>query len=146
MDRRNFLTKSCMSCFGAGLAFTFLQSCSTSSQLLQGSISGSDLVIDAVEFVNKGTENKFKKYVIVAHEQLKFPICVYRINENTYSALLMECTHQGAELQVFGDKMQCPAHGSEFDNHGDATSGPATDPLRSFPVTIINNQLKISLK
>lgn len=134
-----------MTCFGAGLAFTLLQSCGTGSQLLHGAISGSDLVVSLDEFVSKGSDNKFKKYVIVAHEQLKFPICIYR-NENTYSALLMECTHQGAELQVFGDKMQCPAHGSEFDNHGDVTSGPASDPLRSFPVTINNNQLKISLK
>ena len=58
----------------------------------------------------------------------------------------MQCTHQGAELQVFGDKLQCPAHGSEFTNKGIVQSGPAETKLRSFPVIIEANQLKISLK
>lgn len=61
-------------------------------------------------------------------------------------ALLMECTHQGAELQVFGDKLQCAAHGSEFSNKGIVESGPASTDLRKFPVRIENNILKVSLK
>jgi Rieske Fe-S protein len=58
----------------------------------------------------------------------------------------MRCTHQGAELQVFGDKLQCPAHGSEFSSKGAVQNGPADNTLRTFPVTIEKNQLKISLK
>lgn len=38
--------------------------------------------------------------------------------ENKYHALWTGCTHQGTELQVFGDRLQCPAHGSEFANTG----------------------------
>ena len=37
---------------------------------------------------------------IVNNPQLKYPICVYRLGDGNYSALLMKCTHQGAELQV----------------------------------------------
>ena len=58
----------------------------------------------------------------------------------------MACTHQRAELQVYGDKLQCAAHGSEFSNRGLVESGPATADLRKFPVTIENSVLKISLK
>jgi len=58
----------------------------------------------------------------------------------------MRCTHQGAELQVFGDKFQCPAHGSEFNSNGGIQNGPADMKLRTFAITIENNQLKISLK
>jgi Rieske Fe-S protein len=58
----------------------------------------------------------------------------------------MRCTHQGTELQVFGDKLQCPAHGSEFNNSGAVQNGPADIKLRTFPVTLDNHQLKISLK
>ncbi len=61
-------------------------------------------------------------------------------------ALLMRCTHQGTELQVFGDKLQCPAHGSKFANNGDVTNGPASSGLRTFPIVIDNQQLKVSLK
>jgi Rieske Fe-S protein len=60
--------------------------------------------------------------------------------------MLMVCTHQGAELQVFGDKLQCPAHGSEFSNRGVLENGPANRDLRKFPIVIENNTLKISLK
>jgi Rieske Fe-S protein len=58
----------------------------------------------------------------------------------------MRCTHQGTELQVFGDRLQCPAHGSEFTNTGMVQNGPADDPLRTFPVRIEANTLKIDLK
>lgn len=84
--------------------------------------------------------------MVVQNDILQYPVCVYRINENEYTALWMQCTHQGAELQVFGDKLQCPAHGSDFTNTGIVQSGPADRKLRTFPVTIEANQLKISLK
>ena len=74
------------------------------------------------------------------NEILQHPICIYRFNENTFKALLMKCTHQGAELQVFGDKLQCPAHGSEFNNQGEVKDGPADHDLRTFPITISDNQ------
>ncbi|MGL5946635.1 MAG: ubiquinol-cytochrome c reductase iron-sulfur subunit, partial [Sediminibacterium sp.] len=93
-----------------------------------------------------GNEKHYKKYVVVQNDILQYPICVYRINENEYTALWMQCTHQGAELQVFGDKLQCPAHGSEFTNSGTVQGGPADRKLRTFPVTIEANKLKISLK
>ena len=94
----------------------------------------------------KGKNNEFKKYVIVQNEILQYPICVFRFSGNEYAALWMRCTHQGTELQVFGDKLQCPAHGSEFTSRGLVQNGPADMKLRSFPITIENNQLKISLK
>ena len=45
-----------------------------------------------------------------------------------------------------GDYLQCPAHGSEYDNRGKVTNGPADKDLRTFPVTIDNNQLFIDLR
>ena len=36
----------------------------------------------------------------------------------------MKCTHQGAELQASGDVLQCPAHGSEFNNQGTGNQWP----------------------
>jgi Rieske Fe-S protein len=96
--------------------------------------------------IKKKKETTYKKYIIVQNELLKSPICVYRFNATDYSAMLLVCTHQGAELQVFGDKIQCPAHGSEFSNRGVLESGPANTDLRKFPIVIENNILKISLK
>ncbi len=135
-----------MACVGGGAMMALLQSCGL-SKTISGSIHESDLIVSLTDFETKaGRETHYRKYIIVNNDKLKFPICVYRMDAQTYSAVWLQCTHQGAELQVFGDKLQCPAHGSEFNNKGTVTGGPASANLRSFRVTIENNQLKISLK
>ena len=115
-----------------------------SSKIIAGTIENSDLKVPATDF--QQDKDSFRKYIVVSHPSLKFPICVYRFNESTYTALLMRCTHQGAELQVFGDRLECPAHGSQFSDTGKVENGPADTNLRSFPVTVQNDQLLISLK
>lgn len=146
MDRRKFLRTGCISCMSGGLILGILESCG-STKIAAGKISGSDMIVPLSDFeIMKGDKKEFKKYLVVQNEILQYPICVYRFDENNYEALLMKCTHQGAELQVFGDKLQCPAHGSEFNDHGEVQSGPANTSLRKFPITIADNQLKISLK
>ena len=146
MDRKNFIKTCGLTCLcGSALNMVF-QSCAT-SKIISANIIGDNLIVGLKDFeTNSGDGKQFKKYVIVQNELLRFPICVYRFNENEYQALWMRCTHQGNELQVFGDKLQCPAHGSEFDNGGNVRNGPADKPLRTFPVTIENKQLRISLK
>jgi len=58
----------------------------------------------------------------------------------------MRCTHQGAELQASGDVLQCAAHGSEFNNRGMVRNGPAISNLRTFPVTVSQDQVFIDLR
>ncbi len=145
MNRRKFLTTTCIGCMSGGLMVSLLESCST-AKIATAKIDGSDMIVPLADFITKkGDQTSYKQYLIVQPEKLKYPICVFRFDENHYEALLMRCTHQGTELQVFGDKLQCPAHGSEFNNRGDVKQGPAATALRKFPVTITNNQLKISL-
>lgn len=146
MNRKQFLKTCGFGCLAGISAVTFLQSCS-SSQVLTKEINGSDILVPLTDFETRNGEKiDYKKYIIIQNEKLKYPICIYRLDANNYSALLMECTHQGAELQVFGDKLQCAAHGSEFSNRGTVESAPADRNLRSFPTTIDNNTLKISLR
>ncbi len=132
-----------MACMGGMLLGPLLEGCS-STKMIPGTIAGSDLVLPTTAFLTRS--GKYRAYVVVGNEQLRFPICLYRFSDDNYSAVLMRCTHQGAELQVFGDRLQCPAHGSEFDDHGVVKTGPAISNLRTFPVTIQNNQINISLK
>lgn len=146
MNRRKFLSATCLGCMSGGVMVSLLESCGT-SKMATGNIEGSDLVVPLNDFeINKNGRVSYKNYLVLNNDKLNYPICVFRFDENKYEALLMKCTHQGAELQVFGDKLQCPAHGSEFTNKGKVESGPANTPLRSFPVTITNKQLKISLR
>ncbi|MES2731422.1 MAG: Rieske (2Fe-2S) protein [Bacteroidota bacterium] len=146
MDRGSFIKQCGLACVtGTGLA-ALLQSCGVSKQL-SGKIVDDNLVVSLSDFETKnGDKIYFKKYLVVQNALLQYPICVYRFAENEYSALWMRCTHQGTELQVFGDKLQCPAHGSEFNNKGGVQNGPADETLRGFPITLENGLLKISLK
>ncbi len=146
MNRKDFLKTCGFACLGGSAMVILMQSC-TVTKTITGNIENSDLMVAISDFESV-SDNKitFKKYVIINNDVLKFPICVYRIEENKYNALWLECTHQGNEVQVFGDKLQCPAHGSEFSNSGLVTNGPADRNLRTFPVTIDGNYLKISLK
>jgi Rieske Fe-S protein len=146
MDRRKFIATTCIGCMSGGLMLSLLEGCST-TKIAAASIEGSDMIVPLADFmIKKSDRTSYKPYLVVQHEKLKYPICVFRFDENNYEALLMRCTHQGTELQVFGDKLQCPAHGSEFDNRGKVKNGPANTSLRTFPITITHNQVKISLK
>jgi Rieske Fe-S protein len=146
MDRRKFLHHSCI-CSLAGLASAkLLQGCA-SLKYSAGTIRGSDLIIPLDDFVDRtGKDIQFRKFILAGNDLLKFHICVYRFSDSDFQALWTECTHQGNELQVFGEKLECPAHGSEFDTRGNVQEGPANRSLRSFPVRIDGDYLKISLK
>jgi Rieske Fe-S protein len=146
MDRKQFIKTCTFGCLTGLAALTALQSCS-STKVLNKEITGSDILVPISDFeIKNNSGTSFKKYLVVQNNNLQFPICIYRFDAVTFTALLMECPHQGAELQVFGDKLQCAAHGSEFSNKGAVESGPADTALRQFPITIVNNTLKISLK
>jgi len=145
MERKEFIKTCAFACLGGTAGGALLQSCA-GSKIINGKIVDSDIIIPLSDFENKKSTDSFKKYIVVQNDLLQYPICVYRISDTEYTALWMSCTHQGSELQVFGDKLQCPAHGSEFSNRGDIQNGPADRSLRAFPVKIENNQLFISLK
>lgn len=143
MYRKDFIKNCGFACLGGSLMTTILQGCTTSRNVT-GLLTGGELSIPLSKFDNdKGPS--YHSYVVVQHDAMQYPICVFRLAENEFVALLMQCTHQGAELQVFGDKLQCPAHGSEFTRRGEVQNGPADRHLRTLPVYIANNQIKISL-
>ena len=144
MDRRDFIRRSCVACSGMGLALIGGFSC-VGDRYITGTIEKDGISINKREFrlpQNRG----FRDYIIVRHPSLQFPICVYRRKESEYSALWMQCTHQGAMVQVAGERLQCTAHGSEFDSHGEVKAGPAITPLRRFPVKELADHLFIDLR
>lgn len=148
MDRKSFITKCGKGCLGLMFSSFLLESCS-GTRYVSGNIDKEYLVIDAKSFLRKESDSsngkKFYRYLIVENHALKFPIVVFKNDTENYTALLMQCTHQGAELQVYGDRLQCPAHGSEFNSKGIVTNGPAMSPLKSFLVEVQNQSLKIKL-
>jgi nitrite reductase/ring-hydroxylating ferredoxin subunit len=142
MDRKEFLRTGCIACVGLAFGAAILQSC-TPTRYVKGTRTNDGMLLEMNAF--DGKEGK-RPYVVLKHDDLLFPVCVYHIEGNQYTAVLMSCTHQGAELQVSGDMLTCPAHGSSFDKWGNATEAPATLPLRSFPVTVTDGKLFIDMR
>ena len=134
-----------MGCLMAIAPPLLLESC-TGTKFLRAEIKGSSLLIPLKEFeqVKKG-DIKYLPYIIAENSRLEYPLAVFRLSSDDYSAVFMKCTHQGAELQVYGDRLQCPAHGSEFNRQGDVFNGPADQKLRSFPAKVEDNILNIDL-
>jgi Rieske Fe-S protein len=146
MKRREFLINSCAACLSVTAIASLLPSCG-SSKFISGKLNNDGLLLNVDEFISvKNKKTSFHQYLIVRNEELKYPICVYRISDTEYKALWMQCTHQGTELQVAGNYLHCPAHGSEFNDQGKVFTGPAAIDLRSFPVLLTNNQLFIDLR
>jgi len=132
-----------MLCLAAVIPSLFLSGCAAPG-LVKGVINGNALVIPKSAFViNKKGKTSQRSHVIAYHDELNFPIIIFP--QPKYTAFLMQCSHQGTELQMHGDTMVCPAHGSEFDTKGNAIEGPATLPLRPFEVKEEGEKLKIIL-
>jgi len=146
MERKEFLKRSCILCLGGGILPIVLSGCQT-THYVSGSVELNGIAVLKSEFVYlKKDQPVTRQYILVQNEKLEFPIYLYRFSENEYSALWMKCSHQGAELQASGDHLQCPSHGSEFNNKGIVNHGPAERNLRSFPVSILSDKILIDLR
>ena len=146
MNRKDFIKSCGVLCFGGTAMATFLQSCGTSSHVAQSVFSENKLVIKKTEFIEiKNEKITERKYVLVRTEKLGFPVCIYKQNENEYTALYMECTHRGCELKPNAGYLICPCHGSEFSNKGIVQNPPAENNLKQFQTTIDNENIYIHL-
>jgi len=146
MNRKEFLLKTCTVCIATTGMASLFSSC-TPTQYISGTLGKDGLAIRKDDFkVGQKDNAAYRSFIIVRNDALQYPICVYRFNDEQYSALWMKCTHQGTELNASGDFLQCPAHGSEFNNKGKVKTGPADKDLRIFPVVVSNNELFIDLR
>lgn len=146
MDRKDFIINSCAACLSVTVLSGLLSSCKA-TQYISGKLNNDGVLLNVEDFIIKSKgEKAYRSFIVVRNEALQYPICVYRFSESDYSAVWMQCTHQGTELLASGDYLQCPAHGSEFNNKGKVTNGPADQDLRNFPVIVNNNQIFIDLR
>lgn len=135
-----------MLCVSGALIPPLLTGCQ-STYYTQGSLEPNGISVLKSEFrYLKKDQEMIRQFIIVRNESLTFPLYLYRFSDNEYSALLMKCTHKGAELNASGDHLHCPSHGSEFDNRGTLSQGPAEKDLRSFKVLTDDEKIFIDLR
>lgn len=146
MDRKKFIKACGFACVGGTAFMALLQSCASINYFAQTSLEGDRIMVKKSEFL-KTEKEKFveRKFVLVKTEKFGYPIGVYKINENEYSALLLQCTHKGCELQPQGNFLVCPCHGSEFTNRGVVQNSPAEQNLKTFKTSSDNEIIYIHL-
>jgi 3-phenylpropionate/trans-cinnamate dioxygenase ferredoxin subunit len=70
--------------------------------------------------------------------------------ENTFYAIEDTCSHAEASLTagiLDGFQIECPRHGARFDvRSGEVVTLPAVMPLKTYPVTVEEGQIVISLE
>src|ERR1700677_1425188 len=76
-------------------------------------------------------------------------IALYNI-EGSFYATDDECTHGFARLSegsLDGEKIECPEHGGCFNaKSGKALEMPAMDPLRTYRVRVVGDDVEVYLK
>lgn len=145
MDRKAFLRCIGSSCLAAAGAPFLLTGCTTIHRV-HSPVKQNTLTLGKNEFtVQKEEEEKIRNVVVVSADPLPFPIAVYRLSQEEYMALWMECTHQGCEVNPQPHYIICPCHGSEFDARGQVVQGPAENNLKNFKTTTDHENIYIHL-
>ena len=140
MERRKFIISSCRFCAAAALGASFVEltGCGTPYQVMKTPILNNKVELPLTAFAQTNT-------IFVRPQGWYFDIAVQKKEDNTYSALLLQCTHQENQLNVSADGFTCSLHGSKFDRNGKVRKGPASKSLDSYKTTIYNNNLLIEV-
>ncbi|MGQ0829051.1 MAG: Rieske (2Fe-2S) protein [Bacteroidota bacterium] len=145
MNRKEFLKTCSYTCLGL-VGFSALMESCTGVKHINAAAENNQLKVARSEFIEvKKDKTKTRRHIIVRSSSLNFPVVLYRFSDTDYSALLLQCSHQGMELNVNGDLLTCSAHGSEFTNKGAVTQGPADQSLKKYKVTNDSHNIYIHL-
>ena len=143
MKRSEFVKTCGMGCVGLITTGAFLQSCATTSYLTTN-LNDGKINLSQTSFL-KDNQKGYKRLVIAKAPEMDYPIVVYREASNKYRAFILSCTHRKTELNVSGDLLSCPSHGSEFSSYGKVISGPAKRDLRSLPVEVSGDNISVGI-
>jgi Rieske Fe-S protein len=71
------------------------------------------------------------------------PIYVLSQPDGSFIALSPICTHRGCTVDVQGDRLVCPCHGSTYDRAGTVLRGPAERALARYPVHVTDSRVLV---
>ena len=74
------------------------------------------------------------------------PIYVLAVGNGEFRAVSPICTHRGCTVDVQGERLVCPCHGSTYDRDGAVLRGPAERALTRYPVTREGDSLVILVR
>ena len=139
-NRRGFIKTTCAICAaaaGLGFVITELESCKTADPSTI-TVSKRGVTVPLNQMANQSI-------LIIKSASLEYDIALIKKSEAEYLALQMICTHRQNPVTVSSHGFFCPSHGSEFDMEGNATKGPAENPLKKFSTVIKEGKAIISI-
>ncbi len=139
MERRAFLKSSCTLCIlgTAGLMFPSLVSCSGGKQsVYKAAIQGNKVSIPLALFEEQNVRQ-------VRPKGWLYDIAVHQLDDKSFHAILMKCSHMDNQLTLTGSGFQCALHGSRFNKEGVPQNGPAERTLTFYRTAIENENLII---
>ncbi len=141
MERREFISSSCKICLlgAAGFSLTQLMSCAATSSVYKTNITNGYLNVPLNLFEKSSLQ-------IVRPAGWYYDVAVQKNDDNSYTALLLQCTHQQNQLTPTGTGYHCSLHGSDFDKQGNVRKGPAEEPLHHFETSVNNNLVTVHVK
>jgi cytochrome b6-f complex iron-sulfur subunit len=118
LSRRAFLAEAGL----AAATAAFLAACGD-GQIGGGGPTGpvSAVTVKVSDFPDLATVGKLTN--------INTQIAAKRTGAATFEAFSRSCTHEGTTVVLFQSGFFCPNHGSQFDNNGHVTVGPATRDL-----------------
>ena len=141
MQRRHFIKSSCNFCLlaGSGSLLAELVACSPGYQVLKTEIVNDEIKVPVESFAKSALQ-------LIRPIGWVYDIAVEKKPDNTYRAMLLQCTHQNNQLFSNGHGYTCNLHGSQFDKDGHVKKGPAENPLKQFKTIADKDKLIIRLK
>jgi len=132
MDRRTFLTALGL----GGVGFSALIAAVGNLLYLKPAVDyGPPTVIRA------GKPDEYKEGIKEVMEDQR--VVIVR-DKRGFAAISITCTHLGCPVRTSDAGFECPCHGSQYDNDGFVTGGPAPRPLDWYQVSIApNGELEI---
>jgi cytochrome b6-f complex iron-sulfur subunit len=136
LDRRTFL--ELCGCAAAGFA---MAGCASVIARPVTAIDGR-ITLRLADYPELGQPNGS---VAIQPQGMSDPLFVLRTGVGAYSVLSPICTHRGCTVEVAGDRLECPCHGSMYDRQGKVLQGPAERALTTFAAAVQGDRLVIEL-
>lgn len=97
-------------------------------------------------FTQLKTNGGSHRLTVTTQSGSKRIVSVTRTGDSTASAVLAVCTHEGVTLGEYaGQKFTCPRHGATFTATGEVTLGPATTALVTYPATVTDTGVDVTV-
>jgi len=119
--------------FGGGLLIGSLASCSSLPTF------EADIVEERIRIPRSAFGAG--EVLVVRVRSLMDDLALHRHKDNTFTAVLLRCTHADTQLTAGGEEFRCSAHGSRFDLDGNVLKGPALKALVQFPAESIQGDI-----